>query len=574
MFIVFEGIDGSGKTTISNKVAAKLRATGVSVTHVREDGTFTSSAAQAIRELGRDIRHLMLSPLAELMLYLARDGQSLEEIVLPALAHSDIVISDRYLYSAQLLATAGRGLAPDVVRSIAAPFEARLRPDLAVLVDVPPDVARARRRVSKLLSPSNKPSSRKGLAGGGLQIKMHRAHRELAQANPQLWLVVDNDDRDLDEVVDAVTAAIATAHAHGVAAGLAEGRRRLPPREATHTPPTTIAEAREALLRWIDHRAVREPALAAYVLAGCSHRDLRVRRADLAERAPVVVAYGLQSLDDPDSWHLRHELAEIAPHAVARSLGGLFTPESYRWRRALSSVVPDAVCASLNGLDDPEAWHLRGALRDLEPDAVCASLTGILSARADAERRRWLAACPAEGPSTYAAARAGARMVNGCSDDVAWRIRQLTFGLAPAETIASLRGDESSRAWRWRERYLDRAPRPVAESLHAMTDPEAWALRAALAPHCREAFQSMVGLDGDEAWALRTAHADAWPSTVCKSLGALGHTPRGGRLLTEILRSHHGVSLLRNAARLEQQVLDTTVLVRPPMVRIRAGLVS
>src|SRR5574338_1538549 len=159
IFIVFEGIDGSGKPTISNKVADRLRASGLRVTHVRESGTFTSSAAQAIRELGRDVRNLMLSPLAELMLYLARDGQSLEEMVMPALTHSDIVISDRYLYSAQLLATAGRGLSAEVVRSIAAPFEARLRPDLAILVDVPPDVARARRRVSKMLEPTDKPSS-------------------------------------------------------------------------------------------------------------------------------------------------------------------------------------------------------------------------------------------------------------------------------------------------------------------------------------------------------------------------------------------------------------------------------
>jgi len=574
MFIVFEGIDGSGKTTISNKVAGKLRKSGLTVTHVREDGTFTSSAAQAIRELGRDVRNLMLSPLAELMLYLARDGQSLEEVVMPALGHSDIVISDRYLYSAQLLATAGRGLAPDVVRSIAAPFEARLRPDLAILVDVPPDVARARRRVSKLISPSDKPSSRKGLAGGGLQVTMHRAHRDLADQHPELWLVVDNDDADLGDIVDALVAAITTAHHQGVGAGLAEGRRRLPAPAASPPAPTTAGEARDALLAWIDHRSVREPALAAYILGGCNHPDMHVRRRALASRAPVVVAAGLAGLDDADSWSLRQELAEQAPHAIAKSLGGLASPEAYRWRRAFAQVVPDAVAASLNGLDDPDAWMLRDALRELAPDAVWASLSGVVSPRADLERRRWLATCAAEGPDNYRAARAGARMVSGCTDDVAWRIRQLTFSHAPADTIASMRGDESARAWRWRERYLHRAPRPVAESLIGMTAAEAWQLRAVLAPHCREAFQSMIGLDGDEAWALRANHAAAWPSTVCKSLGVLGHTERGAQLLAEILRNHRGVSLLRNAARLDQLPRHTVVLARPPMVRMRAGLMS
>jgi len=51
MWIVFEGIDGSGKTTLSNMVAKRLRAGGVTVEHVREGGKFASRVTQAIREL-------------------------------------------------------------------------------------------------------------------------------------------------------------------------------------------------------------------------------------------------------------------------------------------------------------------------------------------------------------------------------------------------------------------------------------------------------------------------------------------------------------------------------------------
>src|SRR5262249_19263153 len=110
MFVVFEGIDGSGKTTISNRVADRLRAHGLTVAHAREAGTFSSTAAQAIGELGRDARNLLVTPMSELLLYAARDGQSLEEQVVPALGTADVVLADRYLYSAELLATAGRGL--------------------------------------------------------------------------------------------------------------------------------------------------------------------------------------------------------------------------------------------------------------------------------------------------------------------------------------------------------------------------------------------------------------------------------------------------------------------------------
>lgn len=554
MFIVFEGIDGSGKTTISNRVCQRLRAGGVSVTHVREGGTFASSAAQAIRELGRDARNLMLTPLVELLLYVARDGQSLEEMILPAIGTTDVVIADRFLYSAQLLATAGRGLPPAMVDPIIAPIAARLRPDLAILVDAPPDVAKARRRVSKLGSNERKPSSRKGLAGGGLQVRLRQAHLALAESQPELWLVVDNHETDLGGVVDAVCAAITTSLRDGVAAGLNEGRRRLPAAPPPAPPGlATTEDARMALLEWVDRRAALEPDLAAYVLAGCRGDDVMSRRQRLSVRAPLVVAHGLGGLDDPASWRLREALCERTPEGVARSLAGLAGPEAARWRRRLADRAPHAVAISLHGLDDEDAWAMREQLRPLVPQSVATSIGGLTSARADAARRRWLAALGDGGHADYLSAKATAKMFTGVHDDTAWRARQMAFELAPVEAIASIKGDDSPRAWRWRERFAERAPRPVAESLQGLTTPAAWELRRVLAPTCRETFQSMVGLDGEEAWGLREAYAEMWPSTVCKSLGVLAGTPRGAALIARLLAAHRGVGLLRNATRVGEQ---------------------
>ena len=64
MFIAFEGIDGSGKTTLSNRVAATLRERGLTVEHAREGGLFASRVTQAIRDLCRDARNLALVPRA------------------------------------------------------------------------------------------------------------------------------------------------------------------------------------------------------------------------------------------------------------------------------------------------------------------------------------------------------------------------------------------------------------------------------------------------------------------------------------------------------------------------------
>ena len=85
MFVVFEGIDGSGKTTVSNMVAERLRAGGLSVKHLRAEGKFVSVVSEAIRELGRDARNIELVPQAEFLLYVARDVQLIEQALRPAL---------------------------------------------------------------------------------------------------------------------------------------------------------------------------------------------------------------------------------------------------------------------------------------------------------------------------------------------------------------------------------------------------------------------------------------------------------------------------------------------------------
>jgi len=90
MFVVFEGIDGSGKTTVSNKVAKKLRKRGIEVEHLREGGEFASAFVRRMREFGKDSRNMGMKPLSELMFYLARDGQLLTENIRPALARGGL----------------------------------------------------------------------------------------------------------------------------------------------------------------------------------------------------------------------------------------------------------------------------------------------------------------------------------------------------------------------------------------------------------------------------------------------------------------------------------------------------
>src|SRR4029079_14088603 len=118
MFIAFEGIHGSGKTTVSNRVAAVLRERGMTVEHAREGGWFASRVTQSIRDMCRDARNLALVPRAELLLDVAREVQLAEEVVAPALARADVAITDRYLYTAEVLARSVRQLPDPTIRSI------------------------------------------------------------------------------------------------------------------------------------------------------------------------------------------------------------------------------------------------------------------------------------------------------------------------------------------------------------------------------------------------------------------------------------------------------------------------
>ena len=107
MFVVFEGIDGSGKTTLSDKVAEKLRALGVTTHHARPKGRLKSQLAGSIRTLARDPRNLNMSPHTELFLYIARDTQMIDTVIRPSLRAAEVVIADRYLHSPMVLCRAG-----------------------------------------------------------------------------------------------------------------------------------------------------------------------------------------------------------------------------------------------------------------------------------------------------------------------------------------------------------------------------------------------------------------------------------------------------------------------------------
>jgi dTMP kinase len=551
MFVVFEGIDGSGKTTVSNRVAERLRAGGLTVEHLREGGKFASRVTQSLREFGRDVRNLELVPEAEFFLYVTRDVQLLEEMTRPAMGRADVVIADRFLFSAEVLARFGRGLPESYVRPVLQAAARGLEPDLVVLVDVDPHIARARRRVAKVVTADRRPPSRKGLGGVGMQHRFREGYRELAARDPARWVTVDND-RDLDATVELVTQILHTAHHQGRTAALSVARTEAATSGPTLVPPSTIEAALGRFLDRIDRRMEREPQTAAYLLAGLYGPGIDERRQRLATLAPETVLSGLAGLVDPVSWQLREQLQGEHPARVARSLRSVarLHPQAAPLRATLAATVPVDVLATLEGADDDEAWELRKHLQASDPDVVIASLGRIDTETAWRLREDWLMKRGGvDGLGEFEPARALGRSLTGLDGERAWELRKRVRESAPISALASLRFLMSERAWKWRQRYLVRAPKTVFETLARVDDPRAWTMRTQMAPLVKEAIDSLNELDTAEAWQLREDFADVWPSTVVKSMGRLADQPRGRALVErQLQRFPDNISLLKHVA--------------------------
>src|SRR4051812_32077853 len=304
MFVVFEGIDGSGKTTISNLVAATLKADGLSVKHLRADGKFVSPVSEGIREFGRNAQNLDLAWQAEFLLYVARDVQLIHEALRPALTSHDLVLADRFLYTPEVLGRHGRRLPESFTRPILTAAADGLEPDLVILVDVDPTFARARRKLRKLGEQQAKPPSRKGLSGVGLQQRLRRGYLAMAEEQPQRWVVLENQG-SLERSVQRAVDLIRQAHREGAPRAIAQfraGAPRLAPAPALLQTP---AEALQAFLKVVDGLIDREPRVAAYMLGGMYGPHIDERRRALFEHAPDAVLAALDNLSDAGSFELR-----------------------------------------------------------------------------------------------------------------------------------------------------------------------------------------------------------------------------------------------------------------------------
>lgn len=182
-FIAFEGLDGSGKSTLMTGLKQELDRRGLRYVVTREPGG---------TPLGSSIRQLLLTtegtpptPRAEALLYQADRAQNVETLIKPALALGQWVISDRFAASSLAFQAGGRAIRESDVEYLNAFSTDGLEPDLYVLLDLTTEESARRLRTR------GEPADRFELEKADFHERVRQEYLKLAGRQPARWLILD-----------------------------------------------------------------------------------------------------------------------------------------------------------------------------------------------------------------------------------------------------------------------------------------------------------------------------------------------------------------------------------------------
>jgi dTMP kinase len=180
LFITFEGGEGCGKSTQARLLLKKLEQHGIPTILTHEPGG--TALGNEIRMLLKRRQGSSISPQAELFLFGASRVQLVAELVRPALQKGKVVICDRFTYSTIVYQGYGRGLDLATVGMVNTMATGNLKPDLTVLLDMPPEQGLERKRSSK---------DRFELEDLSFHHRVREGYLKMAAAEPDRWLLID-----------------------------------------------------------------------------------------------------------------------------------------------------------------------------------------------------------------------------------------------------------------------------------------------------------------------------------------------------------------------------------------------
>ncbi len=191
-FIVFEGSDGSGKTTVINELSKKFKEKNIEFETYREPGG--TKISEDIRNIILDVNNKELSAKCECLLFAAGRAQLIEERIKPSLDDGKIILCDRFVMSSLLYQGIGRDLGIDNVKKINDFATGGLKPDLTLFLDI--DAKTALKRKRKNFTPDRLEEE-----DYKFHLKIYDGYKKLAKMYKDEIVTIDAT-KSIDEVVE------------------------------------------------------------------------------------------------------------------------------------------------------------------------------------------------------------------------------------------------------------------------------------------------------------------------------------------------------------------------------------
>lgn len=186
-FVVFEGLDGAGKSTLISELYKSLGQFSIIPESVQDPGT---------TPLGEELRKMILSsgenapgPKAELLMYQAARAEMVRKKILPAIKEKKWVFSDRFYSSTIAFQVSARGLNREIVDSLNAYVSEGCSPDLFIFIDIP--IEERNKRLNKRSQEKGEALDRMELEAEEFQRKVRQGYLSQAEESPEKWLVLD-----------------------------------------------------------------------------------------------------------------------------------------------------------------------------------------------------------------------------------------------------------------------------------------------------------------------------------------------------------------------------------------------
>ncbi|MGA2207845.1 MAG: dTMP kinase [Terracidiphilus sp.] len=214
VFITFEGLDGSGKTTQIKRMAAWLTRRGHDPLVVRQPGG--TPTGDRIREILLSSRSKALAPMTEMALMFADRAQAIAEVIQPALDAGRVVLCDRFTDSTEAYQGGGRQLGSAVVLDLHRQLCGGLQPDLTLLLlpSFAASLARARRRNDRVEAETGRDEGRFEAEQDAFFRRVWEKYREIAAREPARVVLIEGDltiDEVHEQIVESVSERLLTA---------------------------------------------------------------------------------------------------------------------------------------------------------------------------------------------------------------------------------------------------------------------------------------------------------------------------------------------------------------------------